>query len=205
MNTFAGKGEDCMCEKKTGVLTIEELEAAAKAGAKTGAEVAQELLAQAEKKRLAGAKDRRLRNVKLLLEHYRVFKIYADEAVFSAEQARDYIDIEKLMWDPKNSEEQIVESIRRSAMVTKITIAHVDHALEVYKSVVEKMGNEVERRRYESLRMRWIDDPGMTAEEIATVHFVELRTAQDDLQKSTEMIAKMFFGIQWSFADLSIG
>ena len=90
------------------VFNEELIRLAAKEGSKAGVEAYRKEQKKAHEK----LSDRRLRNVKLLLQNYRELKQHAENAVYTAEQAEDAMDILDMMWDPHNRSAATVESIK---------------------------------------------------------------------------------------------
>jgi len=166
---------------------------AAEAGAKS-------VIAALEKERQKGVaefQDKRFRNAKLLLQHYREFKAHAAEAIYNAEQAKDTIDFLDMMWDPLNRSDQVVESIKKSAVRTKIMVTHVRTMLRLYEKIAQSSSNPIDLRRYEVLYDRYIAPDELSVEDIAAKHHVDVRTVYSDLKDATQRMAKMLFGVDF--------
>lgn len=163
--------------------------------AKAGAEAAlSKFEAQKEQER-AKKNDRRLRNTKLLLKHYREFKAHSENAVYSATQSEDVIDVLDLMWDRNHRSDQIVNAIKKSAVHTHIIMAHVDGMLAVYKTFAEQSRKPADLRQYYVLCDRYINAEELTINEIAEKYNIEPRTVYLDLDVAVEKLAKMIFGV----------
>ena len=165
--------------------------------AKAGADAA---LAKMEQQRKAEDKqwsDRRFRNTKLLLSNYRDFKEYSVNAIYEAEQSEEVVDIMELMWDPQNRAEQIVESIKRSAIRTKIIMTHIEGMLSSYSFITSNTKNPAEKRRYEVLCDRYIAEEQITIEEIAIKYSIEPRTVYMDIEAAIERMSRLIFGIDY--------
>lgn len=140
-------------------------------------------------------RDRMLRNTKMLLSNYRKFKEYSENAVYSAEQAEDIIDILDLMWDPNNRSQQIVESIKKSAIRTKIIMTHIDGMLDTYARICSGSKNQTDQRKYDVMWCRYISDEEYTMNEIAARFNIDVRTAYLDLDAATDVMAVLIFGV----------
>lgn len=81
--------------------------------------------------------DRRYRNVKLLLEHYRDFSNYGEKAVYriyeAMEKDEDIADILDLMEGRRKDEDGKIESIEKGVIRTKVIMRHVNEMLNIYK------------------------------------------------------------------------
>ena len=163
--------------------------------AKVGAETAISKYEAERLKKFEDAKDSRLRNTKMLLSHYREFKAHAESAIYSAEQSEDVIDVLDLMWERNNRREQVVNSIKKSAVHTKIIMTHIDSMLEVYKSFAERSRKQSNIRQYQVVCERYIDDVQLTVEEIAEKHNIDPRTVYLDIDAGIDRLSKLIFGV----------
>lgn len=166
-----------------------------KLAAKAGAESALEKIRCEKEKEQKRREDKRKRNTKLLLQHYREFKEYARNAIYSAEQSEDVVDILDLMWSRNNRGEQIVESIKKSAIRTKIIMTHIDGMLGVYETLSNGSGNKVEQRRYKALYDYYIAEERKSIEDIAGENFIDARQVYYDLDFAVDKMGKLIFGI----------
>lgn len=164
--------------------------------AKVGAETAISKYEAERLKELKDTRDYRLRNTKMLLSHYREFKAHAESAIYSAEQSEDVIDVLDLMWERNHRREQVVNSIKRSAVNTKIIMTHIESMLEVYKSFAERSRKQSNIRQYQVLYERYIDDVQLTVEEIAEKHNIDPRTVYLDIDAGIDRLSKLIFGVE---------
>jgi hypothetical protein len=179
-------------------MNLDELvKLAAQIGAKEGAKAAMVQEERMRKKERAERRDMCFRNVKLLLENYRDFKAFAKNAIYSAVQAEEYVDISLLMWDPCNKAEQIVMTIKNSAITSNICLAHVDGMIHSYDIVTTNAKTPGDRRRYEVLYDRYISDEQTTVEELAEKYGVDVRTITRDTAAALNRVAKFFFGFNY--------
>ena len=169
--------------------------------AKAGAEAALATLEKERQKEVRNRRDKRLKNTKLLLSNYRNFKEYSINAIYAAEQAEDIIEILDLMWDPNNRSEQIVESIKKSAVRTKIIMTHIEGMLNTYQDICEKSKNPTDMRKYEVLYDRYISDEQHTVDEIADKHNIDPRTVYHDIDAAVNVMAVLIFGVDCIFGS----
>lgn len=169
-----------------------------KLAAEIGAKAAMEALEKERSKATKGRYDRRLRNTKLLLKNYRMFKKHQFNAIYQATQAdKKAIDILDLMWDPNNRSEMIVESIKKSAVRTSIIMNHIDEMLEIYKSICDNSGKQENMRRYRVLIAMYISNGNSTAEHIAITENIDTRTVYKDLDAACAKMSALIFGVDF--------
>jgi hypothetical protein len=180
-------------EEKTFLINADQL----KRLAHSSAVAAIKLFEQEREKENVKTQDRRFHNTKLLLQNYRDFKICADEAIYSAEQANDTIEILDLMWDPHNRSDQFVESIKRSSVRTKIMVLHLDSMILAYEQIVAQSKNPSETRRFGTMYDKYIAENELSFDEIAKKYAIDVRTVYGDIKYATERMAKLIFGIDF--------
>jgi len=168
-----------------------------KIAAKTGADAALVKFEQQRKQEDRHWSDRRFRNTKMLLSNYRDFKEYSLNAIYDAEQSDECVDIMDMMWGPHNRAEQIVESIKRSAVRTKIIMTHIEGMLSTYSYITLNTKNPAERRRYDVLYDRYISEEQITIDEIALKYSIEPRTVYMDIEAAIERMSRLIFGIDY--------
>ncbi|WP_206458685.1 HTH domain-containing protein [Anaerovorax sp. IOR16] len=177
---------------------MSEKEIIIKMAAEAGAKAALETLEMERNKSIKGRHDRRLRNTKLLLKNYRVFKKHRDNAVYRASQMDESaIDILDLMWDPHNSQEMKVESIKKSAVRTSIIMEHIDEMVGIYKVICSNSGKAEIERKYRVLYAMYIADEPTTAEKIAKSENIDTRTVYKDIDAACDKMAALIFGVDW--------
>jgi len=143
--------------------------------------------------------DRRLRNTRLLLKHYRTLKAHnkiADSSINSVygENAVDVLDdIEAI-----DDEEQYVQALGRTRIRTLIIIGHINKAMKYYKAICESEDN-IKRRRYDIIKYAYInpikDDIVPAYEEIAEHFKLNIKTVGRDVRLAIEDLSILFFGI----------
>lgn len=176
-------------------FTKNDLISVAKYAAKA-ALLAQQMLDDKQRKQ---TEDGRLHNTKLLLENYRKFVGFIDNATYSVDRVQEAEAIEwfRMMYDPGNISDQKVASIKSSAIKTRIIIEHVKTVIAVYEDYCNRvMNTEMMRRRYDVLFQRYISEIPMTNEELAEKWFVDIRTIQHTVKDGIKDISSLIFGIE---------
>lgn len=143
--------------------------------------------------------DRRLRNTRLLLKHYRTLNVHnkiANNAVrqVNEENAIDILD----EIDSINDEEQYVQAICRTKIRTLIIIEHMNKAISYYQSICKNEGKNKERR-YNIIEYMYMDSPGSsntpTYEEVAEHFNINVKTVSRDIKSAIGDLSVLFFGI----------
>lgn len=144
-------------------------------------------------------KDIRLHNTKLLLENYRKFVGYVDNATFKVDLVKDAeaVDWFKEMYDPNNRSDQIVTSIKSSAVKTRIIVEHIKTTVKVYGEYCDTIGTDKAERRFDVLFQRYISEKPMTNEELAEKWYVDARTIQTDAKEAIDEISSLLFGLDF--------
>lgn len=165
---------------------------AAEVGAQSALKAYREETERMQKERA----DRRLRNTKLLLRNYRMFKAHAENAVYNANDVDDdAYDIIDLMSDRYRDSDALVESIQRSAARTATIVRHIDTMLKLYEAYCNSTGNPEEIRRWNVICGLYINDPPMTIKQLANAFVCTERTIYRDIDDACEKIAALIFGI----------
>ena len=151
--------------------------------------------------------DKRLYNTKLLLEHYRLFKEHAENAVFELtrldEAELTAIEIMDSMWQSAGPGrgEIAIESIANSTLRTQIVIKHIDEMLGIYEAYCYRSGKPENERRWDVINTMFIlplpvgKSKTELYEELAAKHFTSTRQIQRDINDSIEKITALLFGI----------
>lgn len=151
--------------------------------------------------------DKRLYNTKLLLEHYRLFKEHAENAVFELtrldEAELTAIEIMDSMWQSAGPGrgEIAIESIANSTLRTQIVIKHIDEMLGIYEAYCYRSGKPENERRWDVINTMFIlplpvgKSKTELYEELAAKHFTSARQIQRDINDSLEKITALLFGI----------
>ena len=174
----------------------EAIREAAKIGAEAGARAALDAVERQKETAYRARYDRRLRNTKLLLKHYRAMKDSAGERISAAVQmaASSDEDIERLMSD-LSEDDFHVESIKRAAGRTAILVGHLDKMLAIYECYCQKSNREDYKRNFRVLKAMYIDEIPTTAEAVARVEQIDKRTVYKDIDAAVETLTTLIFGI----------
>lgn len=177
-------------------ITI-DIERALKLAAEEGARAGVAAYKEEKENAINKKRDRRLRNTKMLLEHYRDFKAHADGAIFDSIQVEneDITDLFSLMETEYSNEKTFLESVSQSNKKTKLIIAHIDAMLKEYEKYCRMSVKPEEKRRYRIVRDMYISPQIWTAEEISENYGIAKRTVYKDITLATEALAVLFFGI----------
>ena len=166
---------------------------------KAAREGAKEVIAEQTRK-AAGRCDRRLRNTKLLLKNYRMFKKHCTGAVYTddtgdhdGKEEETALELLDMMLQRNNT--ITVESIRNSCRRTKIMVRHIDSMLALYETYCEQSKNEAHKRGYRIIKAMYIDDEAKSIEQLAALEGVSTRQAYRDHDAAVEKISALMFGI----------
>lgn len=140
--------------------------------------------------------DRKLRNTRLLLEHYREFVALSEKAVYEASQCdEDVYDILSLMSGKPSEQEMQVESIKKSAVRTTLILEHVRRALEDYESYCKRSKRDEEMRRFRTIHRLYIGEELWDAADIAEAETIDISTVYKDIKEATRRLTPRIFGI----------
>ncbi|QRG66941.1 hypothetical protein [Brevibacillus choshinensis] len=143
-----------------------------------------------EKQKQQTNRDRRLRNIKLLLKNYRNFKKHCDTRGIELDNMDDTWMLKEL-----GAEELALDSIKRSKVRTKLMVKFIDRMIAVYRIMCEQSGREEDKRIYQSIKLLYLDEERSTAKEIAICHKTDTRTVYRDVDKACEALASLIFGV----------
>ncbi|MDF2804341.1 MAG: hypothetical protein K0S61_4246 [Anaerocolumna sp.] len=143
--------------------------------------------------------DRRLRNTRLLLKHYRGLKIHnkisdsSTNAIYEKNAVDVLDDIEAI-----NDEEQYIQALSRTKIRTLIIVGHINKAMKYYQAICKSEG-KIKERRYRIIRYMYIDpskDEVIPTYEQVAEHFnVTVKTIGRDVRGAIEDLSILFFGI----------
>lgn len=160
-------------------------------GMKTGIELALaayiENSAQLRRKAEKERKDSRLYNTKLLLRNLKALRAHAAEAVSESDRAF-WEDL--MLPDGKIS----LTSIRISTAKTRALLAHTDAMLDAFRRHCEN-GEPADQRRWRILPGLYLEDPVLSADEIAEREFVDIRTVYRDVDIACDQLGIFLFGV----------
>jgi hypothetical protein len=151
-------------------------------------------LSDEHQKMRAAQNDTRLRNTRLLLRHYREMLAHSESSIYDATYAADE-DLRDIMDLMSGAESLRVESIRASAVRTRIIVDHVREALDIFQILAERSKKPEELRRCRIVRALYIDDGQRTVDEVAEAESVDARTVYRDVEAACERLTALIFGI----------
>lgn len=144
--------------------------------------------------------DKRLRSTKMLLENYRSFSSYNDNAVISLYDALKidediYSVLELMEGRERTSSEVKIDSIEKGVLRTKIMMAHVNAMLDIYKRNCENSPYPEEMRRYRVIYGMYLGDKEKKAEQIAEEECCDIATVYRDKKNAITKLTALIFGI----------
>jgi CheY-like chemotaxis protein len=168
-----------------------------KLAAEAGAKAALETLEKEHQRERHEMADRRLRNTKLLLRNYRVFRAHVENAVFEVE---DYESPEEILTDlmmPGRDSTLFVESIKKSVARTATIVKHMETMMQLYQAYCITTGTAEDERRWRVINALYIcdGDGRRTIPQLAKDEGVVERTIYKDIDIACERIAALMFGI----------
>jgi hypothetical protein len=141
-----------------------------------------------ERKRKEEQHDLRLRNIKLLLKHYRALVMHCEEL------KADLVSFENTSIQDLDIEEinlETIESIKQSKTKSLAMVYFVRGKMEAYK----RSCNADELKYYRVLEKKYLTDYKYTTQEIATLENIEERTVRRYLERAIDSLPVIFFGI----------
>lgn len=135
-------------------------------------------------------------SAKMLLKNYRRFKKMTVSSVYGKDTSTNetLVELLELMHGIYRSGELEVVSIKDRVARTELMIEHIDAMLEVYKKDCNRSPEG--HRRYRVIYWMYLsEDESKTAEDIAEMENVVVRTVFRDIKTAYEELAVLFFGI----------
>lgn len=135
-------------------------------------------------------------SAKMLLKNYRRFKKMTVSSVYGKDTSTNetLVELLELMQGIYRSGELEVVSIKDRVARTELMIEHIDAMLEVYKKDCNRSPEG--QRRYRVIYWMYLsEDASKTAEDIAEMENVVVRTVFRDIKTAYEELAVLFFGI----------
>lgn len=135
-------------------------------------------------------------SAKMLLKNYRRFKKMTVSSVYGKDTSTNetLVELLELMQGIYRSGELEVVSIKDRVARTELMIEHIDAMLEVYKRDCNRSPEG--QRRYRVIYWMYLsEDESKTAEDIAEMENVVVRTVFRDIKTAYEELAVLFFGI----------
>ena len=135
-------------------------------------------------------------SAKMLLKNYRRFKKMTVSSVYGKDTSTNetLVELLELMQGIYRSGELEVVSIKDRVARTELMIEHIDAMLEVYKKDCNRSPEG--QRRYRVIYWMYLsENESKTAEDIAEMENVVVRTVFRDIKTAYEELAVLFFGI----------
>lgn len=135
-------------------------------------------------------------SAKMLLKNYRRFKKMTVSSVYGKDTSTNetLVELLELMQGIYRSGELEVVSIKDRVARTELMIEHIDAMLEVYKKDCNRSPEG--QRRYRVIYWMYLsEDESKTAEDIAEMENVVVRTVFRDIKTAYEELSVLFFGI----------
>lgn len=176
-----------------------ELEAIVRLASETAVESYRKELERQQEQDGKARRERRHRVVnsaKMLLKNYRRFKKMTVSSVYGKDTSTNetLVELLELMQGIYRSGELEVVSIKDRVARTELMIEHIDAMLEVYKKDCNRSPEG--QRRYRVIYWMYLsEDESKTAEDIAEMENVVVRTVFRDIKTAYEELAVLFFGI----------
>ena len=173
----------------------EKLEGFEERAEKIAAESAVKYFLKLQKEDRKERHDRRLHNIKMLLQNYRMLKINSEEAVYSLEQIESPYDIFEEMMQGKDGTLQI-DSIKKSAARTKIIVDHIEKMIDLYQVYASREdADPIEQRRFDVLNDLYLADVKLGAKEVADKYGISKESVYSDRSIALENMAALVFGV----------
>lgn len=167
-------------------MTNRQIEQIAKEAAEKAVNDYHERQKETEKQK----RDRRIRNIKLLLRNYRSLKVHTADIDGHA----DLID-EKLELDEFGKNELLLESVRKSKFRTLAMITYVDKMIAAYETLCNLSDNPEDIRSYKTLKLRYLSEKRYTDQEIMDLLNISRKTVYRDINRACETLAILIFGV----------
>ncbi len=134
--------------------------------------------------------DKRLRNTKLLLRHYRDFVAHAEEL----QQPLDAVEAAEAL-NEVHEEEYAVQAIKRSRQRTVAMVEFIKRMIGAYRIMCERSPAPEDMRRYRVIEALYITDEISTVEKLAERHNVDTSTVYKDVNSACKVLSVLMFGI----------
>lgn len=166
----------------------------------TAVKAAAEYIDKQRKKENQYRKTKKLRNTRILLKNYWLFKTHCEKSICRFSQTVDSSKaIEILDIIDRYDDKAFVSSIKQSIVRTNIILAHVDEMLKLYKVYCDMSDKPEDQRRYRALYAFYFErgeqKKYVSLAEIAEREAVDERTAQRDIRDACYKLGSLIFGI----------
>ena len=172
-----------------------------KLAAEAGTNAAIKFIKNEYEKRSRSRFDRRLRNTRLLLNHYAMLVEHSNHSISSVKQLEeneDAFDILDSIDELDN--ETYIQSIKRSATRTRIILEHVNEMVSLYEIYCERSGKQEDPRRCRVLKAKFFDCESTA--DIAKFENIDDRTVRRDIGEAVKTLSALIFGIDGLTCDV---
>ena len=141
--------------------------------------------------------DRKRANTKVLLRNYRSLLDHCESAIYEAAHMEEEEGLAEIleMMSVNRLESFRIESIKESAVRTKLIIDHINEMLELYRLYCDRSPRPEDGRRYRVIHAMYISDTPKTTEDIAEGESVDRSTVYRDVDAAVERLTALIFGI----------
>lgn len=164
-------------------------ETAAKVAMEHTIELHKQLKIQDEKE----AKDKRLRNTKLLLKNYRDFRAYVNQVESNMLEKNNVTEEEMTIKDLLVRGEDIVKTIKQSTQRTIMMVEYINSSLDAFRYICESNPYRDTERQYEVLQLRYVE--GLTIDQIANKFGINERNVYKAIDVAAERLSVILFGV----------
>lgn len=167
-----------------------------KLAAEVGAKAALETMEKERQRDRTEMADRKLRNTKLLLRNYRLFRAHVKNAVYEVGNCESAGDILADLMMPGRDGTLFVESIKKSVARTATIVLHIETMIDLYKTYCYASGTVEDERRWRIIDAHYISgEKQIKISDLAETEGVVERTIYKDIDIACERIAALMFGI----------
>lgn len=141
--------------------------------------------------------DRRLRNIRLLLENFQELQEHCKKAIykFNPQQKENAIDILDELLD--QTDDVYISAIKRSITRTSILVSHIKAMMDLYKLYCENAKKKEDQRGYRILYALYFEEADI--EEIMKKENISQSTYYRDVNRATNKLSALVFGIDGVF------
>lgn len=180
---------------KTYSITEQQLQDMVKKASEAGIEAYRKEHEETTRKK-AG---RMLYRTKVLLERYTELNAYANNSVYTLEQAEQVnegiADLEVLTKFGIFDDDKTLHNLKRSVVTVNMVMAHVNTMLEVYRQTCESSASNVKQRQYRVIERMYLSEKKMNTKDIADLEGEDVRTIQNDAKAAREDLTALIFGL----------
>lgn len=150
---------------------------------------------------IKGNYDRKIRDTKLLLKNYRLFKKHIKETTYTEGQLEtatvsEILDKLYILEDSEKDDLTIVQGILKSKKRTEIIITHIDTIILGYTTSASKSKDNEFKRRANVVNKLFIEGKkGKSYEQIADEEHTSVSSVKRDKNRAIKEIAILLFGI----------